>query len=59
MRCLVLPRQNGSLMHFKKKDNMALPELLLFGGVRACVRGYGFLNSIDVFIGNSCNRFCV
>lgn len=37
---------------------MSLQELLLFGGVRACIRNYVFLN-IDIFVGGSLNRVCV
>lgn len=56
---LVLPKTKWILNAFLKRDSMSLQELLLFGGLRACIRNYVFLNSIDVFIGSGLNRFCV
>lgn len=55
-----LTKTKWILHAFFTSGSMSLQELLLFGGVRACcIRHYVFLNSIDVFIGSSLNRFCV
>ena len=48
--CLVKTKR--ILNAFLKRDGMCLQEVLLSGGLRACIKNYVFLNSIDVFIGN-------